>query len=283
MTDLEQLLETLDDVSEPGDAPVWVHAYGRAGAGGVLEVDEAMDRIFGWRAPAECWAVGVVAGGWAWPTAPGGERPAWPPPEAGRAARRRVTTLCLVGRDGEVAGRVRFAGGPAVDEAPFAGRMFDALQRCLDLPTAAPQRAPAELLALTWLSEVIVHGRAVAHRRPLSWSEAAALHPAVAALQEDGHPVDSDHFDQVMVAAARAWTWQRLRQLAAGGGWLAAAVPPGLAGWMDEGMFSRWVLDGAAPVGGVVADAVAVLTAPAAERVRRCLAMTGLGAPCSTT
>ena len=42
--------------------------------------------------------------------------------------------------------------------------------------------------------------------------------------------------------AGSAWSWEDIRQQAGRDGFLEDIVDPGLAGWMDEGMFARWVL-----------------------------------------
>lgn len=114
----------------------------------------------------------------------------------------------------------------------------------------------------------------------MSWSEAVAFHPAVRALQEDGHPVPLDHVEQLLAAAGRAWTWSRLRQLAAGGSWLAELVPAGLAAWMDDGMFSRWVLGSAPPLPDVVDQVLGVVPETVGRHLQRCLeaASTAAGA-----
>jgi hypothetical protein len=268
MTPLEDLLATLDTAGEVGAAPVWVQAYGRP-ADKILAVDEVMDRMFGWRPPVACWAVGVVAEGWAFP-------PEQPAPAPRR--RQRVQTRILVGSDGEVASRVRMADGRLMSDVPAGGRLLDALQRCLGLPTAPPTRPSSEIIGLVWAAEIM----AVGARRPgrqgaLGWAEVAALHPAVRALAEDGHAVDADHAEQVMAAANRLWTWSRLRQLAASGSsWLSEMIRPDLAEWMDDGIFSRWLLYDAKPWSDVLPVATGLLSPAVARRLARCLADSGV-------
>jgi len=268
MTPLQELLESLDAATQPGAAPVWVQAYGRP-EDKVLAVDEAMDRMFGWQAPAPCWAVGVVAEGWAWP-------PEDPLPRGDR--RQRVQTRVLVGSDGEVASRVRLDDGRLIGEAPLGGRLLDALQRCLGLPTAPPSRPSSQLIGLVWVAEVMAAGaRRRGSERPLSWAEVAALHPAVRALAEDGHAVDPDHAEQAMAAANRLWTWSRLRQLAASGSsWLSRLIPPQLAAWMDDGIFSRWFFYAGDPWPDLLAATTGLLRPPVGRRLAGCLAEAGV-------
>lgn len=288
MTPLEELLETLDEWSTPEGGPMWIQAYGRAGDGGSLVVDEVMERMLGWVAPPSCWAVGVVAGGWAYPLTGNGARP-----RRGCAGSRRVQTRCLVGRDGEVVSRLHDADGTVVDEPPSTGRTIDALRRCVGLTTPPPDRPSSELLALVWMAEVVAaaegaNRRSVAstrdHRsRPggatvvgLTWEEVARLHPAVLALVTDGHQVPLEHMDAVLRSAGRAWSWGHLRELAAGGGWPAGIVPSALAAWMDDGMFSRWMLDASAPLSDVFALTRAALPAAVGDQLGSCLAAAGM-------
>lgn len=275
MTPLEQLLETLDAASAPGDAPMWIHAHGHAGDGGVLAVDRVMERMYGWTAPEECWAVGVVADAWARPLVdpgPGGLRAA-----PGDGERQRVRTRCLVSRHGEVVSRLHLADGRVVEDRPSTGRTLDAMHRCVGLPTPPPERPSSDLLTLVWLAEILAAaGVQGAWRRRISWPEAVGVHPAVRALQEDGHEVPLDHVEQVLAAAGRAWSWSRLRELASGGSWLSDLVPAGLAGWMDDGMFSRWVLGSAPPLLEVLAEVRAAVPVPVGRQLQRCLAGAGI-------
>jgi hypothetical protein len=267
VTPLQELLEALDRTTGPGCSPIWVQAYGRPGVDRVLATDRVMDRMFGWRPPAPCWAVGVVADGRAWAVDAG---PAGTPPAL-------VRTRVFVSSAGEVVSRVRFADGRVTEEVPRYGRTLDALRRCLDLATEPPARPAMELIALVWMAEIAVAATGDRRRRrPLGWAEVAAMHPAARALAEDGHPVDPDHLDQAIAAAGRAWTWGRLRDMAASGdGWLSDLVPPHLAAWMDDGMFSRWFFYGPDPWAPFVDVVRRDLEPDVARRVRRCLEGSG--------
>lgn len=276
MTPLEKLLEDLDKASGPGCSPIWVHVYGHAGEGGVLATDHVMERMWGWTAPPECWAVGVVADAWARPLVPDG-RGGLKMSTCDRG-RQRARTRCLVGRDGEVVSRIRLDDGRVIDDRPDTGRTVEGLHRCLGLPTPPPDRPSSELVNLVWMAQILdaaaPPGRG---RRKLSWAEVAALHPAVRALSEDGHQVVPEHADEVIAASSRAWTWSRLRHLTAAGGWLGELVPAELAEWMDDGMFCRWVLGDAVPIEDVVVAVRAALPVPVARQVQRCLDGPGSG------
>ncbi|MGH9076881.1 MAG: hypothetical protein ACRDY0_05415 [Acidimicrobiales bacterium] len=300
MTDpqhLQHLLDLLDGNARPDDPPVWAHARGELPQTLVV-VDEDLDRLFGWTAPADCWAVGVVAGGTAHPLPPD-------PPET-EPGSRRVSVACVVGRDGQTVGRLCHGAGQRSEEPPASGRLLDALQRCFGLSTAPPERSSAELLSLMWLSEVLVAcqpepslydraGRACRARRSprpgaaLDWEAVARLHPAVRALVGDGGELAVDHLDSVLLGASHAWSWERLRQLAASGGQgpsgpgeehgddlVRSLMTSDLAAWMDEGMFSRCVLDGSVPIDKILAVARRGLAPAVGDRLVRCLDATGV-------
>ena len=288
MTPLEELLETLDGCTPQKGGPMWIQAYAHAGEAASVAVDPDMEHMLGWVAPPSCWAVGVLAGGWAFPLTADGR-----PPRRGCQGSRRVQSRCLVGRDGEVVSRLHDADGTVINDPPTTGRTLDALRRCLGLATPAPERPSSELLALVWLAEVVAaaeggDGRNVGFGRDprsrrggttvtgLTWEQVASLHPAVQALVTDGHEVPLDRMGAVLRGAGRAWSWSHLRELAAGGAWPAGIVPAALAAWMDDGMFSRWMLDASAPLGEVIALTRAALPAAIGDQLQRCLAGAGL-------
>ena len=289
MTALEDLLDKLDRASTPGDRSMWVQAMGHAGRGGTLTVNHDMSRLFGWVAPDLCWAVGVVAGANAYPLGDDGA-----PPPPGRAGTRRVTMACFVGRDGEIVSRTHDPEGLVTDQLPTGGRTFDALHRCLGLPTPPPERSSSELLSLIWLSEILAAGQP--RSRPsrcrgeirwppgpldaslaeLAWEDVAALHPAIRTLTAMGCDIPIEHLDAVLRAAGRAWSWANLRRQSASAKLLSGVVSPQLAGWMDDGMYSRWMLDRSIPVSEVLATARPMLAPDVGERLQRCLVAVGI-------
>lgn len=266
---LRQLLERL--VAEiPEDTPtVWVRVSaarrGRSVAdspGGddpapeTFEIDRNLPGLIGYVAPVPCIAVGIVGVGRAHHLEPGqgdaanrqarraskrSERHAPNPmhvPPGGMSAR----SVCLMDRSGRMAGRTWLEDGTLIPSPPETGRLVDALRRTFGLPTAAPEFPASELLARLWLANVLAAGEESTTR--LGWKQVRELHPSAEALRAVGVPLTGSTLDRAREVAASAWTWSRLRLQAMGGEWLPALIPPELATWMDEGMFSRWVLEG---------------------------------------
>ena len=87
------------------------------------------EALAGFRAPAAWSAIGLVCGGWAAPM--DGVRPSAHPDA------RRISQVILLGRDGTIASRVRYADGSVLRAAPASGAALDALRFALGLPRAA--------------------------------------------------------------------------------------------------------------------------------------------------
>ena len=101
---------------------------------GLLPLDgcHPLELLDGFEAPAEWFALGIVCRGWASPM--NGERPSHHP------ARRRVTSIVLVDRDGHVAGRTVDDDGVVVVEGPpDEGALLDALRQAI---SPAPRSGP---------------------------------------------------------------------------------------------------------------------------------------------
>lgn len=179
-----------------------------------------------------------------------------------------LTMACTLARDGQVGWRMRLPDGEYYDRVPEQGFMLDILHRCLGLATPAPPTsiAPVELGA--WFAAIV--GRSVEEDRRLDWWEALPLHPAAA--QANG--TDTDGHECLLRSDSSPDDWDLMRRLVASG--LATAVTPSpeLAGWMDAGMFSRWVLDGLPPLSQLL-SAVRPHLLPAAYR-RLCHLARGL-------
>ena len=83
-----------------------------------------LELLDGFEAPAEWFAFGLIARGWASPM--DDEQPSRHP------ARRRVTSTVLLDRDGHVAGRtIDEAGEVVIDGPPTEGAVLDALKAAL--------------------------------------------------------------------------------------------------------------------------------------------------------
>jgi hypothetical protein len=257
MSPLHQLIQDLDSQSDWDDPPRWVQVFPDE-----MVDDHNMERLIGFVAPDNCTAVALVAGGWAWSM----DRPV----AEAKAERQRIRTTCAVSRLGQVAGRIRWADGLEINEAPSTGRALDSLLRCFQLPTAPPTASTGEYFAVQWLDAVCA--AALRSQGKLTWRQAVALHPTMRALADAGHRIDADHIVPVARAGVKVWTWEEMRlQAIAKPQWLGGNVPPNAAVWMDEGMLSRWLLgifdsldDLLGELGRLVPDGVA-------RRIRRTL------------
>jgi hypothetical protein len=124
-------------------------------------------------------------------------------------------------------------------------------------------------MAKIWLERVIAAGKRSRHASKLSWERAAAVHPAMELV---GYPVTANNLQALAADIARRMDWERLRRRMAEGA-DAQAVQ---AGWMDTGMFARWMVDGRAPIDDLLRRANHRLTPTAATRVHATLDAWGL-------
>jgi hypothetical protein len=198
-----------------------------------VEIVGDLRPMMGWVAPPHCLATAVVADGTAFPVdqgAPGGPSGSAP-----------VRVVCLLDRWGRVAGRIHLDGRPPHLEPPSGGRLLDSMHRIFGLPTPPPAAPSSVLVDRIWLGAVADASRegAVA----LGWEQVLRLHPAVAVLAGHGLEMTDALVGDAVRLAPGAWSWEWLRQQCAESRWGDHLVSPELADWMDEGMFSRWVLD----------------------------------------
>ncbi|HET9072929.1 MAG TPA: hypothetical protein VFN60_13520 [Acidimicrobiales bacterium] len=234
-----------------------------------------VDTLLGWDAPPDVDTLVFVGEGTA-STAGAAARSL--PPERGRTPTVRV--VVAVDRAGHEAGRLR-VGTTVEHRPPAGGRLLDALRRCLGLATPPPAASTAGLLAALWLGALADH-----HGAPrLGWAPTLRLHPAAGALEAHGHGgagtegLPDAALEEAIVAAPRVWTWDRLRVATAELGTLDLLCPAGLAGWMDEGMFARWVTGSTAAVAALTPAAQAATEPAAFRRLRALLARTGVDLP----
>jgi hypothetical protein len=270
MTALHQLVAALDQARPMTAPPVWIRICGPVARPDKIEEEVGFDRLVGFVAPKRCSAVGVVAGGWATTTADadrivsGGSR---------SSPRERVRSTVVVQRDGSSFGRLRWASGRVVDEAPTYGRMFDCLRRAVGLATEPPAVGTDILFASMWLLAITE-----AADRPasaLTWLDVAALHP-VSQILEDEVPDWSGGLVDAARALAVACPWSEVRRLIAEGAWAESPVRPSAAAWMDDGMLCRWLLDGQATLALQLRRAADELAPPLARRVGGTLRELGL-------
>ncbi|MGH9057334.1 MAG: hypothetical protein ACRDYY_15970 [Acidimicrobiales bacterium] len=256
------LLEALGDrVAELGD-PMWARVLCPPGCddGFDLAVSEEPDALLGWVATPDCQAVGVVATGKVHVE----ETPRGVPPGLAPGTTAGARMVCLVARDGAIAWQMLTPDGVHFDEAPGGGRMVDCLRRCFALPTDPAPASPSRLHGLLWLSAVL--DAAATSRRQLSWRDVTLLHPAAGLIEDEGAALlDPADLPELVELFASACTWDFLRRHAGGIPWVGAVVPPDLAGWMDEGMFARWLLDGL-PAPEQLISRIRPLVAPSTAR-----------------
>jgi hypothetical protein len=231
------LLEAAGDrVAEQGH-PTWVRVLdppiGGAQERFAVAVSDDPDGLVGWVATADCQAVGVVATGRLRPMDDA-------PPGVKGLARDQIRMACLVARDGDVACKILLPDGKTMEDPPSDGRMLDCLRRCFALPTPPPPVGPARIQVVAWLAAVLEYAEGA--RRPVSWSEVTRLHPVARVLGVELGGSCSELVPGLIRMAGSAWSWEEFRLQAQREPYLEDIVDPDLAGWMDEGMFARWVL-----------------------------------------
>jgi hypothetical protein len=216
--------------------------------------------LAGFTAPDDWFAVGVASDGWAHSLEP-----------AVRVARQRIRMIALVARDGSEAAAMRRYGNDELEFLPGLGEgpMADTLRRVLGLPTAPGTVGIGELMAKLWLERIIEAGKRSRHASKLSWERAAGLHPAMEATDR---PAGPNNLGELACDVARRIDWERLRTKTAQG----AGPDAEAAGWMDAGMFARWMVDGHPAVADLLRRATHRLTPAASTRVRETLGAWGL-------
>jgi hypothetical protein len=230
-----------DRVADLG-RPIWVRVLdppaANQGDGFSLAFCDDADALMGWVATADCQAVGMIGTGRLRPL-PGS------PPGLDWTALDRLRMACLLARDGAMAWEMVQPDGTPPDDRlprlpPCEGRLLDCLRRCFGLPTAPPPASPARLQIIVWLVAILEHTEGA--RRPLGWSEVARLHPVAHVLASELGSRPRDLIPDLMRVAGSAWSWGNIRGQAQQEGFLEDIIDPCLAGWMDDGMFARWVL-----------------------------------------
>jgi hypothetical protein len=276
------LLDAVGDRVVALGRPIWVQVLdlpdgdkdGENSAAGrfALAFSDAEDGLMGQVVGPDCQAVGVIGSGRVRPAprAPSGPSgPSGPDRSSGSSGSHgssgsseqsgasgptgdyveAIRMVCLLTRAGEVEWRLSQADGskpslPISELPPSEGRLLDCLRRCFELPTSPPLASPARLQIIVWL--VAALERAEGCRRPLSWSEVSRLHPVARLLAFEMEAPASDVSaitDALTRMGAAAYSWEDVRIRAARHeGFLDEVVDPHLAGWMDDGMFARWVL-----------------------------------------
>jgi len=234
------------------------------------EIDgSVVDALTGFTAPPDWLAIGVSTGGNAYPI------------DDGRETRRRARVVHLVTRAGSAASVVRVAGDEpqlmvsSGDDATMVGRVDDVCRRALCLPTA-PAASSLEFWALVWLERLVASGTSAT---PTTWEAVAAQHAAAAVFVEEdpGRAAevtdDRAHFGRLMAAIE---SWPALRNACSAGSFTFDGVPAGVARWLDDGAFSRWVMGSYPPLDQLVTAVCELLAPPLASRLRAVLHEWGL-------
>jgi len=255
-----------EEVADLG-CPVWIQFFRDPSSEAGLSVGTVTgpDGLLGWTAPPDCVAVGMVATG---------KLVLVDGQDGSRQGRSRISMSCVVGREGQSGWFLRLSDGTTSRIAPEEGRVLDCLKRCFGLPSIGVLAEVSELHGAAWALSVLEF--ALASPDPLPWSQVTRLHPLARVLdgyldagQVDrgaGGPPAPSALDSLIRMAANGWSWEEIRLDAARGG-LASLVEPELAEWMDEGMFSRWLLGQVPSVDQILRDLDGFLTPTAAKRL----------------
>jgi hypothetical protein len=231
---------------------------------GIKPLDDGMgviEALAGFDAPPEWAAIGVVT--------EGNARHMVDP----TVERRRVRCVHLVDRTGASGSVVRLQGDeplPLGDGSQPEGRIDDSCRRALGLATAPPASTTLQLWAVVWLERVIEW---VGCCGPdVDWVDLATLHPAVAVLVGDDEARwERDAADKLVrlgEVLADVQSWPVLRLACAAGEWAVDDVPADVAGWLDDGAFSRWVLGAYPSLDQLLAAACEVVQPSIRRRLR---------------
>ncbi len=234
------------------------------------------DVLLGFVAPPEWSAVGVVITATARPLDTSAQ-PSRPPRPLDQE--EHIVFAYLVARDGVSVSVSRRPDGSrwetsatSLDETA-TGRVDDALRRVLGLPTHPPPADPAELWARLWLDRVLTEVGA-RPSQPWSWPTIAVLHPAAKLVIDDMRGRVSEVVEAMPRLAeilARGRTWDDLRLGYVSGQWDAPSIPSDVARWMDDGIFSRWLLDSVPPCGAALVALRDLLPSSLVTRIERTL------------
>jgi hypothetical protein len=203
-----------DDANEPGAFNLFLRE---------LAANDPIGSLYGFRAPPEWDAFGVVTSGTARPVGVGDDRPP-----------RAVRVVYLLDRRGDEVSMAkdasdtndRHAARPMLVDLcgppETCGRVPDTCRRVLGLPTPPPSFDPASFWSIDWLDRVLTEVlRRDLDAPRLSWSAVERLHRG---RSSDVAP------------------WAILRRECASGQLAIGGLSPSTATWMDDGMFSRQVV-----------------------------------------
>ena len=164
-------------------------------------------------------------------------------------------TGALVTRDGAMASGYRLAGSEFELVPGGVGTIPDALKRAVGVPTD-----PAEVPFTGWVARMLLQliiGDAPRGHRRVPWCQLRPSIESYAALADEG-------------------SWETLRSVAAKRPAVISDLTPDVAAWMDEGIFSRWVIGGLPSYDHLLEEARKACTPEAFTQLRRQLKAWGL-------
>lgn len=214
-------------------------AFGIKGRGTDVEVlfrdlpGDPTEALLGFVAPRDWSAIGMCVTASSVPLAPDGTVP------GGRQDQSRV--LLVVDRHGRHITRIHAGGELQSEPGEATGPLVDLCHRVLEMPTPVPAQSTMYLWAVLWLDRIVADF-APAGAAP-NWRQITHLCPGF----EVGRGVfgprpTADQIATLGRALTAGYDWEALRELQASGHGFLPEPDPDLAGWMDEGMFARWVL-----------------------------------------
>lgn len=227
--------------------------------------DHPAVELEGFVAPTSWWCLGVVAEGRARPVDVAGpldpDPPASPYPiHLAHVVTRSGATARVLRDRGADEVTVHAATGPGHPDEPGdleAGVIDDYVRLALRLPTPPPRRDTTELYAAMWIH--LAMNEAALHRLlDAPWAAVAALHPVLDITTQvgDGDLRDwaVDHLVEAGELLARSHPWARVRATCQEGIGPVGGRAAELAGWLDDGAFSRLVLSNLGPLEDLLAD-----------------------------
>ena len=220
----------------------------------------------GFVAPPSWWCLGVVSEGRARPLDPieplvtGSSSAPYPIHLAHVVTRSGATARVLRDRRTDEVSVHTEATGPDRRDEPDtieAGVIDDYVRLALRLPTSPPRSGTTELFAAMWIH--LAMNQVALHRLlDAPWATVAALHPVldIAAQVGDDHLGGwaVEHLVEAGELLAQSHPWARVRATCQEGIGPVGGRAAELAGWLDDGAFSRLVLSNLGPMEDLLAD-----------------------------
>ncbi len=140
------------------------------------------------------------------------------------------------------------------------GWLIDACRRSLGLATRPSFAQPADLSLVLWLDHLLV---GLVEHRWISWADAIDCCPVTSPTGDASPELLGERL------ADTAPSWSLLRTAAAGGAPLPVPMRADHAAWMDDAMFTRWVLGFFPELDDLRNDVAFLASNDVAERVER--------------